>query len=405
MNDVEKKIFPNGVNCLALETSRKAPLNISVYFPGGRLFENEANAGITYILLQMMLNRTLSTQDSTIVPDIRVENHADFCGFSMSSSSTNFVQSLQFLHRLVMSNVDDHNQLEKEKADSLDEILKTRIDPLRRPVELFYHSLFAGHSYAFSRYGTLATVGSFSTEQVADWKNEVIQLDRMLIVVTGPISSTKVVEEVFELFGQIPTQKKQPRASVLPLIAFKRFVPKIEEGQQDRTSIVVGHKGVDAKDNRYYDLEILRNWLAGAKGKLHQSFREKLSIAQSVNAYNVSLLRGGAFFLHAITKPEFEKQLTDYMTTFFATLGKLVITKDAFEAAKQQAVDLFTHGLQDHDALSYHMANQFMTGKDPSSYWDYETKIKKVQQSSMATSVQEIFSEQTYAVGAVRGNA
>lgn len=404
MNPIEQKIFPNGVTCLALSTARKGPVNISVYFRGGRLFETEANSGITYLLLTAMLNGALSKfENAKDSLQVQVENHADFSGFSLNTTPNAFISALQLIYQLVTSPLDANSTLEQEKDESLAEIYKTGLDPLRRPVELFYQSLFAGHPYAFSRYGKASNIESISMEQLMDWRNEVIQLDKMLIVVTGPVPSNKIFDEMFEIFGLIPTQKKQPRASVLPLIPFKRFLPKIEEGHQDRTCIVVGHKGVDVKDHRYFDLEILRNWLAGSKGKLHQSFREKLSIAQSVNAYNVSLLRGGAFFLHAITKPEHEKQLTDYMTAFFSSLGKLIITKDAFDAAKQQAMDLFSHGLQEHDALSYHIAGQFMAGKDPSAYLDYEEKVKKVQQSKMTTSIQEIFSEEFYAIGVVRG--
>lgn len=404
MNSIDKKIFPNGVTCLALTSNKKTPLNISVYFPGGRLFETEFNAGITYLMLKLMLNKSIAAFENTDTHlEIGIENHADFSGYSLNTRETEFVSSLRFLHHLVTNSVDAIVDLQQEKADSLNEIQKTSQDPLRRPVELFYQSLYAGHPYAFSRYGTVSTIGSITPEQINEWRDEVIQLNRMLIVVTGPLSSEKVVDEVFEIFGNMATKKKQPRATVLPMIPFKKFLPKIEEGGQERTSVVIGHKGVDVKDHRYYELEILRNWLAGGKGKLHQSFREKLSIAQSVNAYNVSLLRGGAFFLHAITKPEFEKQLVDYMTAFFSSLGKLIITKEAFDAAKQQAVDLFEHGLQDHDALSYHIASQYMAGQDPANYWDYETKIKKVQQSKMTPSIQEIFSEELYAVGIVRG--
>lgn len=380
-------------------------MNISVYFPGGRLFENELNAGITYLTLKLMLNKSAAAFENTDTHlEIGVENHADFCGFSLNTRETEFASSLKFLHHLATSAIDARVDLQDEKAESIREIQKTSADPLRGPVELFYQSLFAGHPYALSRYGNLGTVGAITPEQINEWRDEVVHLNRMLIVVTGPLDSSKVIEEVFEVFGNVKTEKKPPRATVLPLIPFKKFLPKIQESNVDKTSIVIGHKGVDAKDHRYYDLEILRNWLSGKQGKLHQSFREKLSIAQSVNSYNVSLLRGGAFFLHAITKPEFEKQLVDYMTAFFSSLGKLIITKEAFDSAKQQAVDLFKHGLQEHDALSYHIASQYMAGHDPANYWDYETKIKKVQHSNMTSSVQQIFTEELYAVGIVRGS-
>lgn len=399
-----KKTYPNGVTCLAIEATHKGPTNLSLYFPGGRQFETEANSGITYLLLQQMFNQFRAHQpDQSIMDPITLENHADFCGFSFGGIKNELSQALKMMFQLLTLPTKGTSYLKEEKDHSLREIARTIKDPLRRPVELFYQSLFSGHPYAFSRYGTESTVESISFDQLMDWKNEVVRLDRMHIVVSGSIAPEKVLDEVFEIFGMIPTEKHPTRASVLPLIPLKKFTPKIEKSDADRTSIVVGHKGVDSKDHRYEDLEVLRNWLAGVKGKLHQSFREKMSLAQNVNAYNVSLLRGGAFFLHAITKPEDEAKLVDYMTAFFASLNKMIISKEEFDHAKKQAIDLYLQGLRSNDALSYYMANQLIAGKDPMRYDDYVARINKVQLSKMMSVMKEVFLEQLYAIGIVRG--
>jgi len=397
-----KKTFPNGVTCLAIQAASKAPVNLSVYFPGGRLFETEANSGITYLLLQFMLNKYKST-NSVDAKSLAIENHADFCGYSINLSKEDLTKGLKTMFQLLTQPVKDTSYLKEEKDGSLLEIHRTARDPLRRPVELFYQSLFAGHPYAFSRYGTESTVESITFDQLMDWKDEVIRMDKMFVVISGSITPENILDDVFEIFGMIPTEKKPARASVLPLIPFKRFTPKVEQAETDRTSVVVGHKGVDSKDHRYEDLEVLRHWLAGSKGKLHLSLREKMSLAQNVNAYNVSLLRGGAFFLHAIAKPEDEAKLVDYMTAFFSSLSKVAITKEDFDGAKKQAVSLYLEGLQSNDALSYHMANQLIAGKDPTRYDDYESRINKVQHSKMMSVMKEIFSEELYAIGVVRG--
>ncbi len=399
-----KKTFPNGVTCLAIKASNKAPVNISAYFPGGRLFETEANSGITYLLLQFMLNKYRSlNKDSKVLDQISIENHADFCGFSLNVAKEDLTVALRTLFQLLTLPIKESSYLKEEKDTSLREIQRTSTDLLRRPVELFYQSLFAGHPYAFSRHGTESTVESISFDQMMDWREEVIHLDQLNIVISGSIAPEQILDEVFEIFGMVTTEKRPFRASVLPLIPFKKFLPRIEQSKSDRTSVVVGHKGVDSKDHRYDDLEVLRHWLAGTKGKLHLSLREKLSLAQSVNAYNVSLLRGGAFFLHAIAKAEDENKLVDYLTAFFSSLNKVAISKEDFEAAKKQAISLYLQGLQSNDALSYHMASQLIAGKDPTKHDDYETRIGKVQHSKMMSVMKEIFSEELYAIGIVRG--
>lgn len=405
MNPIAKKTFPNGVTCLSMTGTDRGPLNVSVYFPGGRLFETEANAGITYMMLEWMLNKCRTrTKELNLIESVTIENHADFSGFSLNLSDEEFPLALQLLRQLV-TQPSENSYLKEEKDLSLFEIQRTNLDPLRRPVELFYQSLFAGHPYALSRFGTESTIESISFDQLVDWRNEVIHHDKMLVVVSGPLSADRVFSGVGEIFGTISTEKRPSRAPVLPLIPFKKFTPKIEKTKFERTSVVVGHKGVDAKDHRYPDLEVLRHWLAGSKGKLHQSLREKLSLAQNVNAYNVSLLRGGAFFLHAIAKPQDENQLVDYMTAFFSSLSKIMISKEDFDVAKKQAITLYNQDLRSNDALSYHMASQFMVGRDPSVVEDYETRIQKTQHSKMMSTMKDIFSEELYAMGIARSQA
>ncbi|MEZ4846526.1 MAG: hypothetical protein R2877_06185 [Bdellovibrionota bacterium] len=115
------------------------------------------------------------------------------------------------------------------------------------------------------------------------------------------------------------------------------------------------------------------------------------------------LLRGGAFFLHATTKPEHETKLTEYITAFFSSLGKLVISQETFENAKFQAVSMFSHGLRNNDGLTYYMASQHMSGKSMDSVDEYKQRIESVQLPRMTSSISEIFAEDAYAVGMVRG--
>lgn len=400
---VSKNTFSNGSTCLLYPTKDET-LNVSVHFPGGRLFETEKNAGITYLMLRTMMNEGLSQiAADTIDGDVGIENHADFFGFSLNTTASHFGDALKVLHQIITCPILSKAALIEEKATCLEQIQGVYKDPLRRPVELFYKSLFAGHPYGLSRYGNENSMDEIEIEDLQQWHKEIVHIDKLLVTVVGNLSKEKVESEIFEVFGMIPVKTQTRRASVIPLIPSKRFTPRIEETTQKQTNIVIGHKGVDVRDHRYYDLEILRNWLAGARGQLHISLREKLSLAKNVNAYNVSLLRGGAFFLHATTAPARESSLVEYMEAFFSSLNKLAISKDAFESAKQQAVDMFSQGLRKEDAISYYMASQYMANKPIESIDDYKHHIQDVSLAKLQSTLTEVFPDQSYAVGITRG--
>lgn len=400
---VSKNKFSNGSTSLFYPT-QDAVLNVSVHFPGGRLFESEKNAGITYLMLKMMMSAGVAqVPDSAIDGDIGIENHADFFGFSLNTTAEHFSESLKVLHKIITCTVNDEAALQEEKANCKEEILRVLKDPLRRPVELFYKSLFAGHPYGLSRFGTEKSIESIALEDIQQWNEELIHIDKLLITVVGNLTTEKVKSEIFEVFGMVPAKTHSQRATILPLIPAKRFTPRIEDSDQKRTSIVIGHKGVDVRDHRYYDLEIFRNWLAGSRGQLHISLREKLSLAKNVNAYNVSLLRGGAFFLHATTEPAQEDSLVEYMEAFFSSLSKLVVSKEAFESAKQQAMDMFTQGLKKQDAISYYMASQHMANKPVESIEGYKHHIQDVSLTKLQSTLTEVFPDNSYALGITRG--
>lgn len=401
------KVLPNGIKCLFLPTPHTASVNISCYFPGGRLYETENNCGITYLLLKMMLSGHLSDGSQLHVEDsgmqISVENHADFFGYSLNALSDHFPQALSQMCQLLTQPALNERDLDHEKRHSMIEIRRIHNDLLRRSVELFYQSLFGRHPYGLSRFGTRGSLETISFAQMVDWYEEMVRINKLMIVVSGNVDEEKVFESITERFGQLQPKNTDERAKVLPLISNRGFTAKIEEKDRRRTGIVIGQKGVDIRDHRYYDLEVLRNWLAGMGGQLHTSLRDKLSMAYSVTAYNISLLRSGAFFMYAATLPENEKEMMGYLTTLFSTLKKVVISKEDFEAAKKQAIGLYYQSLQKNDALSYHMASQFIAGKDPSMHWEYESKIQKVQQSKMMSTMKELFTDELFATGIVRG--
>ncbi|MCC7459864.1 MAG: insulinase family protein, partial [Proteobacteria bacterium] len=315
--ETKLKILPNGIRCLFLKTPHTASVNISCYFPGGRLYETENNCGITYLLLKMMLSGHLSDGSQLHVEDsgmqISLENHADFFGYSLNALTDHFPQALSQMFQLLTQPALNECELDNEKRHSLIEIRRIHNDLLRRSVELFYQSLYGRHPYGLSRFGTRGSLEAITFSQMVEWYEEMVQLNKLMIVVSGNVDEEKVFESISEQFGKLQPKTSPERAKVLPLVSNRGFTPKIEEKDRRRTGIVIGQKAVDIRDHRYYDLEVLRNWLAGMGGQLHTSLRDKLSMAYSVTAYNISLLRSGAFFIYAATLPENEKDMIGYL--------------------------------------------------------------------------------------------
>ncbi|MFH1018040.1 MAG: pitrilysin family protein [Pseudomonadota bacterium] len=402
--------IPGGITLLHLQTKALPLASAAVYFPGGRLDETESNCGLTQFLLDGSLKGTehrtaeeIAFGMESLGSAIRVEATADIFGYSMSLLSRNLEQGMDLISDVILHPTFPDREIEVERAATLAGIRRVKDDPFRRSIELFYKALYGHHPYGLPRNGTEASVEAFQRDQITDWYDQVFGWKKMVVAVVGDVERQRAVDLVGERFSVAKDAAEQPRAQIIPVLPDRGLCEETEERDRKQTSLVIGFSGVSLKDERYFSLEVLRNILSGMGGRLFMELREKRALAYSVAAFNIGLLRGGAFFTYAAGSPDLEGEIKMRLASELERAKKRAPAADELEASKAYTQGSHAIALQGNTAQAFIHLHHFMVGRGLEAVSEYEKRVQDVNAEQVRHVAAEIIDLDRAAVGIVRG--
>jgi zinc protease len=399
-----------GVTLLYLQNSALPLASTAVYFPGGRLDETIGTAGLTQFALQTSLKGTerrsadeITFEMESLGSSIHVESSADLFGYSMNVLSKDFEKGLDLLSDIVLNPSFPPGEIEKEKTSALARLKRLRDDMFRYPIELFYKAMFGLHPYGLPRNGTPDSVATFSRDRLAHWYAQAFQFRHMVITVVGDIERERAIEVAKSRLGVAADQDAEPRAQIYPVVPARGIREECETRDRQQTGMAIGFNGVGLRDDRFYALEVLRNVLAGMGGRLFTALREDVPLAYTVTAFNMGLLRGGAFFTYIATSPENEAEAKRKLLHELTKLRSKKISEAELRMSKAFCQGSHAMGMQGNHKLAYVYLHQAMIGRGAEEVAQYDARIEAVTADAVMNVAQDIIDPEQCAVGVVRG--
>ncbi|MEZ4704764.1 MAG: pitrilysin family protein [Bdellovibrionota bacterium] len=408
-NDISANALSFGATLIHLPKTHSPMGHMCLAFPGGRLNENYKNAGITNFMLECFVSqdRSMESQEKSMggwAGSIDVDASADFFYLSGETLDQEFDQALQSLVDTVKHRHFSPSLVENQKLRNRLTSRQIQNDLLRRSVELYYQGLYGAHPYGLPRYGTPESVASFSEEQLQDWYDQSIDWSKAVFVCMTSTPVEKVKERIEGHFcDQSYAKESKKGADILPVFPPRKQQEMVEMRIRNQTGLTLGVRGSSMNEPAFYAFEILRNVMAGMGGRLYLSLREVSSLAYSVTAFNLGLLRSGAFFSCVSTKPEYEDEVIERLKNMYFSLTKFLISPQEFEASKQYALGSFLNGLQRSHSVAYQLIQRHFYGCDLNGLMDYKTQIESITREQVLEISSQSFQEGKYALGIVRG--
>lgn len=208
----------------------------------------------------------------------------------------------------------------RQRKDSPDALLDYLADSIA----------FAGHPYALSTFGTEASLTKLSVAQLKTYRAEQLVTSRMMLVVVGNVSRTRVERLVRESIGRLPrgsyawSLPTPPKDLPAAYVTEKRTLP---------TNYLQGYfLGPPANSK---DHAALRLACAVLSGRLFSEVRSKRNLTYSVNAPFVerALSMGGLYV--TTTSPD---EVLSIMLDQIRALREGEITPDGLERLVQQFI-------------------------------------------------------------------
>jgi zinc protease len=409
---VEAISIGNGITLLHQE-NRDLPLaSVAIYFPGGRLEETERNCGLTQFVLETSLkgteNRTadeIAFAMESLGSSIRTEANADQFGFSSSLLSRNLEKGMDILSDVILHPAFADREIDSVRGSVLNRISRLRDDGFRYSIELFYRALYGLHPYGLPRNGTEETVSSFGRNQLLDWHGQSFSWKNMVVAVVGDVERKRAIDLVGERFAVSRDAEEEMRAQLFPVNPARGSREVVEERKRKQTAVTFGFSGVTIRDDRYYALEVLRNILSGMGGRLFMELREKHALAYTVTAFNIALLRGGAFFTYIATSPEKEEESKNRLAVELKRAVDRAPTHTEMMESKAYTRGSHAISLQGNAAIAFTSLHRFMSGLELESVADFDRKIEQVTAEEVRRAATDVIKIDNAAIGILRGTS
>ncbi|MCI5072042.1 insulinase family protein [bacterium] len=404
--------FACGAQLIYCQKPKVQMANLSIRFKGGRLEETFTSSGYTNASLGLLAQATmhqsqLEFKDNLEAHGIQLsyDASADHFGYSMTLPQVNLKQGLRTISDMIMEPYVNADLLEQEKNKIFNQLAGIEKDLFFKPVELFYQALMGIHPYAWPRYGHAASIMNVNAENILDWHKEHFCLSNMVIAYVGPAPYAQVQEMVLSQFDLNSGVNKEEKKGVLSFMPPRSPVENIAMTKGSQVGFVFGFKGVKFNDNDKVVLDCLAHILSGLGGRLFNELRDKRALVYQSMAYNIALLKAGAFFVYAKTNLKHEEEVKNRVLVEFERLKSQVVSQQELSEAIECAICQHAVDMQASSSLAYLMAESAINGGQMQDLFEYEHKLKKVNIGQVNECANKIFDLDHSAIGVLRGKA
>ncbi len=292
VNKGEKKAarhaLSNGLTLLIKESHQVPIVSMGVFAKGGRSRETEEISGISGLTARTLLKGTRSrtavqieNEIASLGGGISLSNDPDYFSGTFSILSKNFESAWDIFADILTKPVFAAEELSKEKENTIAQIIRTKDDMFRYPLQLFYSTLFQRHTYGFPAQGNEETVALVSRDQLLDWHASHFSPDNLVVSVVGDVDTDKIKKFVEQCLGG---GNPSPNPLKIPKIRKSTKVKScVENRDKNQTALVLGFRGPRYTDGDYYALTVLQNVLSGLGGRFFEQLRSRQSLAYQVS--------------------------------------------------------------------------------------------------------------------------
>ena len=373
-----------GPEVYVLEDHRLPLVSFGIFYPGGRLYETERNAGITELMLRSALRGTrryttadVSRRLENAGARIEVVNEPDFFGYVLNGVSGQIDVALEILVEVLQDPTFPEDLVEQERALQDARISRLREDNLRYPIQLFMETAFDGHSYARSAVGTESSLNALTADDLSEWHRLHQRTLVPLIVIVGDTNGTGLVASIAEALTNEDLGERNISRLPVPVAPLDRE-ERLVTANRRQSAIVYGTIGPQLSHRDRLPLIVIENVLSGLGGRLFETIREEQGLAYTVRVFDRFLSRSGAFFAYTAFSPENEDQVRASLEAEMTRLFEEGITDEELERAISYSIGAHQISLQTRRGRTLAFARAVIAGDGMSAVTGFSEAIRQV---------------------------
>ena len=350
-------------------------LEMGFYFTGGKTQENETNAGITGLMLELMLrnereNRQLEIYGGRLTSVVA----EDYFGFLLSIPARNSSGGLDRIKQAIKSPVFDGAEFEKLKqaAAARTQAPAARGEWRRRLNE----ALFRGHPYAAEAAATPVSLKNISAEAVRDWYDENVRNVKPFVTIVGDTEGTSLASWFTVEFSG--SRMKERKKNVSPPKPVEKTDIHINNGGIHRSEIALGFQAPSMGDIDVYGTLVLKEYLENHLRETAEKNQEREAADGRITVEYRPLLAGGNFIIHATVKTGEEAQGVENLRGKISRFVSLPLQYADFHAARTFAAGAYMAGNQTRREQIESLTGNLLAGRTLEEYQGFSWNMEQV---------------------------
>ncbi|MCL5037252.1 MAG: insulinase family protein [Chloroflexi bacterium] len=375
----------NGVRYIIQENHTTPAAALSLYVPGGSLFENREDQGISLLCQRMILKSSKKNKWETILEELEFfgarllpVSGKDISGIQLCVLSRYFAEGVKVMAECVLEPGFRPSEIKQEKKNLLVEVEKRHDDLVGRASDICDELIFTGHPYRFPLMGTEDTIAGLSRENLEEQHKGLYRPARVVIAVCGDIRPGLVHDILEEYFGKFSSSGRALNPSRRDLHLHKRPCEKIERRKKRQASICLGLTVPEIGPGDYYAFSVLKQVLSGMGSRLFINIRDRLGLAYMVHGIYLPHKESGSFKVVIGTSQEHVDKAREAVLREFAMLREKKVSKKELMRAKRYILGLHEIQTQTNQSRSSLFAFNETVGLGAGFSAEFPHRIKKI---------------------------
>ena len=379
----ELEKLPGGPRLVSLFEGSLPLFDLCAVLPGGTIFENEKNAGISQLIAKLLPAGTGKYTEQKLAElidqnglDLNISSGNNSCVLRIDGPRDRFDTALKLFGSILSEPLFREEEFEREKRNTLDSLKSRKLNPQNAAEDAMLLRLYGKHPYANPSCGREKSVASLSTSQVHDFYARVCLQPRKTVFGLAGDFDSKMLSSLRKMIASLNWSSSPapalPKRPVFPdsAISEQILLPR------EQSVILIGVPACDNLSPARHALEILQEAMNGQASPLFRSIREDSGLAYYTGLYSSRGFHEGFLALYAGTHPEASQKVCSLIEKERRRLGREGLSTEEFDAGRACVLYTISDQAQNPGAQVFNSALSEFYGEGFRAPWQRADEIR-----------------------------
>jgi predicted Zn-dependent peptidase len=381
---VRQERLGNGFTVIVRENAVAPVVAVALLVRMGARWETANNGGISNFTHAVMVKGTtkrsggdLAEAVASLGGKISASGDVDYSGIQGTALARYWRELLEITAELALLPRFAPEEVDRERDWLLSRLQRRRDNAAARAFDELYAALYGPHPYGLVSLGTRESLSRIDHPAIVAWYRAFYRPERMVLAVSGQVSSAEVVAEARRLFGGLPGAALPPDPA-LPAPAPKagRFV--VEQAAQ-QTQILVGSVAPAMDHPDYAAVKVLSTILGGGMaGRLFVELRDRSALAYTAASYYDPMREPGALVLYLGTAPDNATRAEQALQREIQKIRDVAVSADELARAKGYLLGRYAMDRRTNERLAWYLAFYDIEGVGRAYPDRYRSRVESV---------------------------